>query len=413
MTSGRCCFLISPLLLLLLSAACSTPSMPNVGSESHWLAECSVGQDCGDGLACICGACTRRCSMDAACAGDIPAACYDRSSPALVQRCEGSEDEPSAGVCLRECVQSSECAESKACIEGACVPRLASDPVSAPVGGTSDGGADPLSSAELDELLSMDTAVDRSTPVSSVPRLSGVSGGDESITGTWVEENCDPAEAVAERAWGCVQLTLARDASGAVAGTLQIDGTALTDRPLDPAPPYPPAKDPNVGYPLGADPRTYTEYVNVLPGGIPYRVLDGHFDNGRLTFAWSPYDLWHDWCALQTSYRWMVGDHAFAFCVPQDRTQWTELDEGRIVLCTSADFEPLCSSGDDLLPCPCLEEGHPRCTPAYCQCDDTGCDANVGWFLNQVELSVDGETMTGSWRSALYGWSGTLHRVSP
>jgi hypothetical protein len=411
MTSRRLLLLGS---LVLFGSACSKPTVPEVGSESHWLAECSVGEDCGDGLSCVCGACTRMCSVDATCAGDVPAACYDLSSPALVQRCEGSEGQPSSGVCLRECVEASECAANKACIEGACVPRLASDPVVQPDGGMSDGGG-ALSRAELDELLSMDTSVDVSTPLSPPTLVSGVRGGDETITGTWVEESCDPAGASADRPWGCVRLTLARDAAGKVTGTLQTERTAVPEGFSDPAGPYPPAEDPDVGYPLGAAPETYGSHAYGFPPGIPYRVLDGRFEVGRLTFAWSPFDLWNDWCELQTSYPWTVGERAFAFCVPQDKALWTEIDEGKIVLCTTVDLEPFCSGGGDgVLPCACIGDGNlPRCSSAYCQCDDEGCRADVGQLLTRVELVVEGETMTGSWRHRYRDWRGTLRRVSP
>jgi hypothetical protein len=396
--------------LLLVSASCSSKSStPHVGSESHWLAECSIGDDCGDDAACICGACTRRCSTDVACAGGVPAACYNPSSPALVQRCEASDLEPSAGVCLRGCVESSDCGASQACIGQACVPRLASDPLSSD-GSALDGGAsnDPLSPDELDELLSKDQTIDFSEPVAMPTLESGITGGDERIVGTWVEENCEPAEPPGTQPFGCTRLTLARDASGGVTGTVQLD--RLVSEPS-----FPPAEDPDVGYPPGVDPWVYDEYTWNFPAGTPLRVLDGQLDGDRLTFTWSPYDLWHDWCAMQTSYRWMVGDHAFAFCVPQDRTQWTEIDEGKIVLCSSADFEPLCSTGGSLIPCPCAgDASSPRCSPAYCRCDDSGCGANQWLSLVQTELSVDGETMTGTWsRGALDQWSGTLRRVSP
>jgi hypothetical protein len=117
---------------------------------------------------------------------------------------------------------------------------------------------------------------------------------------------------------------------------------------------------------------------------------------------------------LQTSHRWTFGDHAFAFCVPQDRSRWAELDEGTIVLCTSADFEPLCSlPAGDVVPCVC-QEGGPRCSPAFCRCDDDGCDADVEWDLIQVQLTVDGDTMTGSWsHRSSPPWTGSLRREAP
>lgn len=94
-----------------------------------------------------------------------------------------------------------------------------------------------------------------------------------------------------------------------------------------------------------------------------------------------------------------IGDHGFYFCVPQDGAAQASIDEGKIVLCTSADFEPLCSNDrGDLSPCSCMAtNGDPRCSPAYCHCDSQDCDADLHFLRRQFDLTVVGERMSGTW----------------
>jgi hypothetical protein len=397
-----------PCVLGALAVACSSPR-PNVGGETHWLLACNGPDDCGnEGLSCICGVCTRVCSEDGACAGSVDAACFDLSSPLLVRRCGGSEAETSAGVCLAECTLASECDAPQVCVDGACVPSTSDAP---------DAGSSAPSREEIDSFLDASTGLNWSTPIAAPVLRPTIAGADARLTGTWVERDCDPAEPAQLPPFGCVRLTIEQDRLGAVTGRLQVDRTAQAARRLGETPPFAgevALVDPDIGYPPGMSPSSYWELTWKFPAGIPYRILDGHFEDGRFTFSWSKTDLWHDWCVQQTSHRWMIGDHAFAFCAPQDREQWGTLDEGMLVLCTSADFEPLCAGG--LTPCVCVGGDDPRCSHAYCRCDEAGCDADVLLWRFRVELSVDGDVMTGRWLGATAighdNWSGTLQRAT-
>jgi len=395
---------------VLAGVSCSNPK-PNVGGETHWLLQCMGPDDCGDeGLSCICGVCTHVCSGSDACAieGEAEAACFDRSSPLLVRRCDDTAAEIATGVCLAQCAAGSECGAEQECVDGACVP--------AP-GGAVDGGSYVPSRDEIDSFLDASTDLDWSTPIEAPTAQLTIAGGDERITGTWVERDCDPASPDQRPLDGCVRLTISRDGTGAVSGHLQVERTANAAVRLNRRPPLAeglPPVDPAVGYPPGMDPIAYGSLIWEFTPGVAYRILDGRVEDGRFTFTGSTMDLWHDWCVQQTSYRWMVGDHAFAFCAPPDRALWQEMDEGKVVLCTPADLlEPLCAApGGSLLPCTCLGAGDPRCGGAFCACSDSGCDADVRLLQYRVELSMQGDTMTGQWvdHRRLLSWSVTLQR---
>jgi|GEM_PF-4528168 len=71
--------------VLLGGAAAAFPgcglTSERVSSETHFLRRCDADDECGSGLSCICGACTRSCTQDEAC-GELGVAC--------LSNCEGS-----------------------------------------------------------------------------------------------------------------------------------------------------------------------------------------------------------------------------------------------------------------------------------------------------------------------------------
>lgn len=390
--------------LLLLVCACSNDTKPRAGGETHWLLACVSDDDCGDEhLTCVCGTCTRACSDSEACRmrGEPAAACFDTQSPLLLQRCEDRAGELTGGICLLDCEAGAACGTGRACDEGACVPSTGDD-AGSPAAPAEDSGT-----VSVDDFDDVSESVQWDVPIQAPPLLAAITGGDARIIGRWLESACDPAALPELSPWGCLRLEVIQSAGGEIAGTVQFIHAQ------DAVGPLPAVQNPDVGYPTN-DPQSYFQLTNIT-AGVPYRILDGHLDNDRFTFVWSPFDLWHEWCALQSPHRWTIGDHAFSFCVPQDREQWSALDEGKIVLCTSADFEPLCSNPrGELLPCPCVEVGgNPRCSPNYCQCDDARCDANVRFIQYQVELALAGDVMTGRWHGLSESWSGSLTKVSP
>jgi hypothetical protein len=88
-------------------------------------------------------------------------------------------------------------------------------------------------------------------------------------------------------------MTLSVGPDGGATGTLLLGDGAL----------LPPATDPNVGYPPGAE-------FSPFPGGgtlglfegFAYTMLDGHLSGSELTFRVAEVELWTRWCALQTPY---------------------------------------------------------------------------------------------------------------
>jgi hypothetical protein len=301
--------------------------------------------DCGDeGLSCICGVCTHVCSGSDACAveGEAEAACFDRSSPLLVRRCDDSAAEAATGVCLAECTTGSGCGAEQECVDGACLPAR---------GVAVDAGSYVPSREEIDSFLDASTELDWSTPIEApTPQLT-IAGGDERIAGTWVERDCDPANPISRPPYGCVQLTIAQDGTGAVSGHLKVDRTWNAAIRLGRQPRFAeglPPVDPGVGYPPGMDPTSYGSLIWEFMPGIAYRIL------------------------------------------------------------------PLCAAATgSLVPCMCISADDPRCGRAYCTCTDAGCDADVQVLQYRIELSMHGDTMTGQWvdHMRLEPWLITLQRV--
>jgi hypothetical protein len=89
-------------------------------------------------------------------------------------------------------------------------------------------------------------------------------------------------------------LTLDFAPGGQVTGTLLLGDGALLQPPTDP----------NVGYPPG------NQGVITLVEGFPYTILDGVLSDSRLSFQISEYEVWTQWCALQTSYLVQPGNDA-------------------------------------------------------------------------------------------------------
>jgi len=87
------------LLLAGLGAGCLGKTTTTVmGSQTHFLRNCS--EDCGDGLECLCGVCTRRCELGADC-----------SDLALAAQCAPAQGSCASEVvsCTLECSQDSDC----------------------------------------------------------------------------------------------------------------------------------------------------------------------------------------------------------------------------------------------------------------------------------------------------------------
>ncbi|MGK0362556.1 MAG: hypothetical protein ACI9U2_004877, partial [Bradymonadia bacterium] len=94
--------------------ACQQDAKPQGEAETHWLDQCDVDADCGDGL-CVCGVCTEACGADDLCLDAARPACANVQQLALV--CGAP-----APVCVRACAVDADCgAGDFECSVGVCI----------------------------------------------------------------------------------------------------------------------------------------------------------------------------------------------------------------------------------------------------------------------------------------------------
>jgi len=93
---------------------------PSAGgdSQTNWLRVCQTDAQCGE-LRCLCGACTRPCTADTACAGVSGSSCVPATDAGAIALC-GGNTAPS-GLCLPRCADG-RCASGTACVAGVCEP---------------------------------------------------------------------------------------------------------------------------------------------------------------------------------------------------------------------------------------------------------------------------------------------------
>ena len=363
---------------------CGT-EQPMSEGETHWLVSCSSDADCGDEcLVCECGACTRACSRDDQCQGPQAGTCFDRGSPLLLQRCQGSIP-VSAGVCLPSCADA-ECGQGQECLSGGCVP-LADAP-----GADSGAQEGPQTPGDAG-------AIDWSTPLWVPPLAPSIEGADGRLDGTWVVEGCQ----VDDMAGGCVRFEIERQADGTYEGNV-VFGVPEYDpgriwKPMAFDGQRPPVAAPSVGYPGEGAPDQYGRLAQEVLGDFPYRMLGGRLAADELTFVVSTRDLWHEWCSMQTTYAWSVGERPFWTCVPQDETQWVDVDPGKLELCA-----PNSSEGWD-----CAG----ACPQPLCRCDADGCDADTYAAQTSFWVQLSAGRMMAQWRTATSYTSELLLKVEP
>jgi len=118
---------------LLAAVACSTPRGEDITGETHFLRLCDAeANDCGAGLLCACGVCTRVCEVSSDCAAFPSADCIASASSPPPQMCA---DPAPAGRCDVTCVSDADCqvvSGSHRCNLGFC--RAGSNPGGCPTG---------------------------------------------------------------------------------------------------------------------------------------------------------------------------------------------------------------------------------------------------------------------------------------
>jgi hypothetical protein len=107
------------LLLLACGDPKKTPT-PSVGSNSNWLKGCETDSDCGGKQDCQCGTCSLPCSDEDACNALADATCAKREDPALTASCGFEAATAFYGRCLPRC-EAGSCGDGQACVDGACV----------------------------------------------------------------------------------------------------------------------------------------------------------------------------------------------------------------------------------------------------------------------------------------------------
>jgi len=367
----------------LLLCACGGDD-PQVGGETHWLMACGADAECGDGLQCVCGSCTRACASDASCEGSKPAACYDMGSPLLLQRCPGIAAEALGGVCLPSCsMGGAQCGSTRSCVENACLP--ADESSSSPSGDAGSDAVGPVALPPISDFDAVEADILWSEAITLPERSVTIEGADApELVGTWTARGCDAARVVGPaEVPGCRQLVIRSDGAG-VTGHLQF----LTDPPALPLPPV----DPDAGYPpgLSADEVSFLSWLPVA--GVAYRLRDGRFHDGIFEFVWSPFDVFRDWCAAQTPQLWSLEGHRYYFCAPQDPETQAQLDSAKLDLCLHPELRPGCDDGSGQSGA-CL-------SIAACRCEPDRCEVDTQLIFVRGRFAVEGSSMTGSWAEA-------------
>lgn len=393
---------------LVVCASCDS-SAGGSGGETHWLDDCNADADCGGNLTCRCGVCTRECRGDADCrSGSRTATCFDSASPGIVWRCGGDVAGAAPGICLNVCGGSAECPAGEDCVGGRCVTEAreggATGAPTAGEGGSAPPPAGPVETPNdiAGKYARTDSGIDFETPVAPAEPRLGITGPPDvsRLVGTWIEVEADGSPCRTERIpfFGasavCARLSLVEEA-GRVSGVISWDapGIPLIDDPVVGGP-FAPAADATRAYPEGAPPASYAP-LSMGTFGTAYRVLDGAFADGHLSFWYSPLDLWREWCALQTPLRYDQQGKTGYRCVREGADE-SNTDLGVLALCTTQwDF-----GGCEGTPCVCAAthgtpydggfHPSPLCKPtAMCNCTAEACMPALRTRTAELALDVD------------------------
>jgi hypothetical protein len=240
---------------------------------------------------------------------------------------------------------------------------------------------------------------DFTDPVTLPPPQPGFTGDMEALVGVWVEKHYYDDKTCDSDAPGssCTRLEIRKERNGTYSGILLRSEDSFNAFPI--RGPFAPAVDRDLGYPREISPKDY-EYGRDFVPGIEYRVFDGLYRDGTLSFWVSPLDLWQDWCALQSPHVWDIEGRKEYRCVPQTADS-TNTDLGKLTLCTSAEDYPLCTGREGYkAPCPCIDASgvwsyDPLCSLAYCECGPAGCVAFTRNTSYTIRLRHEGDSLFG------------------
>jgi hypothetical protein len=146
---------------------------------------------------------------------------------------------------------------------------------------------------------------------------------------------------------------------------------------------YPPATDPNVGYPPDEDAMAIITKSSMFRAGMEYPLHGVKVESKRIRFTVSTNDFYKAWCELQTPVP--TGDPNVFYCGPNG---YVGKSDGT------------CSVSDTGAPIDCLKAR--LCLgPTVCACTATSCTANTE-FSTQFDgaLREDGTLLEGTFNNA-------------
>jgi hypothetical protein len=294
-------------------------------------------------------------------------------------------------ICLPDCTSEQQCDEGFNCIKGACWPieediidiRIDSSlEVVSDATVTDTGTSDPMPSdasvtdsatvvtdaSGVDASISAqreDVGITFSEPIILPDPETRISGTfDPSfLVGIWQEQFVEP-----EPESTGLRLVIEETSDGRLIGTM----TDVCDgQSCDSTQPPPEAVDPDMGYPPSAEPDDFW-WLSDLYSNFSYRIFDGRVEGRHLSFWISMNELWHDWCALQTSYRIQIDERVDYSCL--EEPIFIDVDDF-----TPSDFsakELLCSANSSV-----------------CKCDKDSCTANYRDAVRSFDMVIDGDVM--------------------
>lgn len=164
---------------------------------------------------------------------------------------------------------------------------------------------------------------------------------------------------------------------------VRINGNGLGTLVLGESQAYPPATDPNVGYPPNEDSMSAIIKTSMFRAGMEYPLHGVKVESKRIRFTVSTNDFYKSWCELQTPVA--TNDPNVFSCGPNG---YTGTPDG------------MCFNGETGAPIDCAKAA--LCAgPRVCTCTATACTANADFFTQfDGALREDGTRLEGTFNNA-------------